>query len=147
MGESVPNRFNPMGFDIINGGTQVEPTEGVVLYESNTCTGTIVSSAMEMSATIGSGRDGGGMVVLNGGYASNVQIYDQGVMQIMSGGSAFNPSIWSGGSMTISSGGNAFGTTILGGGTLIVKSGAVAEECDDRGGNVTVEPGGEISYE
>ena len=128
-------------------GYEPTPTEGVLLYSDNTCSETIISSGMTLEDAIGSGRPGCGMMVLNNGLASGVNIYNTGKMYIMSGGSAFNPSIWSGGSMTISSGGSAFGTTILGGGTLIVKSGAVAEECDDRGGNITVEPGGEISYD
>ena len=128
MGESVPNRFNPMGFDIVNGGTQVEPTEGVVIYVSNTCTGAIVSSAISLGGSIGNGQVGSGMVVYNGGYADN-------------------PYVDSGGVLIVSSGGFANGPTINGG-TLIVKSGGEAVEVIERNGATCIEePGGSISYE
>ena len=150
MSESVPNRFNPMGVDITNGGSQiVQPTEGVVIYESNTCAGTIISSTISMNGgTIGNGNSGSGMIIYNSGYTNAVYVVNGGIMHVSSGGFSENTFVSNGGSMIVSNGGSADYPAIYSGGTIIVKNGGIATNMWAHGNAITIcEPGGTLEYE
>ncbi len=160
MGESVPNRFNPMGFDIINGRSSAsnENTvnipndhEGCIVYANNDGTGSVICSDMYMpDETIGEECDGLSLVVYSNGDANNIYIDNGGIMYVLDGGYADATMIHSGGTMIVSSGGSGTYIDVYDYGTLIVKSGGLVEEVwianNEANTTITVENGGTISY-
>ncbi len=116
---------------VVNGGVFVIESDGWAYQAPK---GKLVSSNTIV-------KNGGTVIVNNGGFCSGVVVSDGGHVIIESGGD-FGSATVTNGDVTVKAGADSAGATLLDGGVMVVESGGTAGCTVSSGGTVKVESGG-----